>query len=61
MSKFYISHKTFLALKDLPLKSNMRTLLDTLSASTEFSSYRFRQGEKSVRSVRTLSAARSES
>ncbi|TNY19881.1 P-loop containing nucleoside triphosphate hydrolase protein [Rhodotorula diobovata] len=48
MSKFYISHKTFLALKDLPLKSNMRTLLETLSASTEFSSYRFRQGEKST-------------
>lgn len=49
MSKFYLSHRTFLALKDLPLKSNMRTLLETLAASTEFSSYRFRQGEKSVR------------
>lgn len=49
MSKFYLSHRTFLTLKDLPLKSNMRTLLETLAASTEFSSYRFRQGEKSVR------------
>jgi len=49
MSKFYLSHHTFLALKDMPLKSNMRTLLETLSASTEFGSYRFRQGEKSVR------------
>ncbi|GAA5835706.1 hypothetical protein JCM9279_004624 [Rhodotorula babjevae] len=48
MSKFYLSHQTFLSLKDMPLKSNMRTLLETLSASTEFSSYRFRQGEKSV-------------
>ncbi|GAA5906230.1 hypothetical protein JCM8208_000668 [Rhodotorula glutinis] len=48
MSKFYLSHRTFLTLKDLPLKSNMRTLLETLAASTEFSSYRFRQGEKSV-------------
>ncbi|BGP46261.1 ATP-dependent DNA helicase MER3 [Rhodotorula kratochvilovae] len=48
MSKFYMSHKTFLALKDLPQKSSMRTILETLAASTEFSSFRFRQGEKSV-------------
>ncbi|GAA6048956.1 hypothetical protein JCM3770_007137 [Rhodotorula araucariae] len=48
MSRFYISHKTFLAIKNLPPRSNMRAILETLAASTEFSSYRFRQGEKSV-------------
>lgn len=48
MSKFCVSHKTFLSLKDLPLKSNMRALLQTIANATEFSQYRFRQGEKSV-------------
>ena len=50
MSRFYISHETFLAIKTLPLKSGMRTLLETISNASEMSSYRFRQGEKSVRS-----------
>lgn len=50
MSRFYISHETFLAIKTLPLKSGMRTLLETISNASELSSYRFRQGEKSVRS-----------
>lgn len=49
MSRFYISHETFLAIKTLPVKSGMRALLETLSNATEMSSYRFRQGEKSVR------------
>ncbi|GAA6026781.1 hypothetical protein JCM8097_005857 [Rhodosporidiobolus ruineniae] len=48
MSRYYISHATFLALKSLPLKSSMRTLLETLAGATEFASYRWRQGEKSV-------------
>ncbi|GAA6001199.1 hypothetical protein JCM10207_007458 [Rhodosporidiobolus poonsookiae] len=48
MAKLYLSHTTFLKFKDLPLKSNMRTLLETLSSAHEFSSFRFRQGEKSV-------------
>ncbi|GAA5989083.1 hypothetical protein JCM10908_001151 [Rhodotorula pacifica] len=51
MSKFYISHETFVAIKTLPLKSGMRTLLETIAAATEMSSYRFRQGEKSVSSI----------
>lgn len=50
MSRFYISHETFLAIKTLPLKSGMRPLLETISNASEMSSYRFRQGEKSVRS-----------
>ncbi|KWU46356.1 P-loop containing nucleoside triphosphate hydrolase protein, partial [Rhodotorula sp. JG-1b] len=48
MSRFYISHETFLAIKTLPLKSGMRTLLETISNASEMSSYRFRQGEKNV-------------
>lgn len=49
MAKFYISHKTFLAIKELPVGANMRTLLETLCSSAELGSFRFRQGEKSVR------------
>ncbi|KAJ8295613.1 ATP-dependent DNA helicase MER3 [Rhodotorula toruloides] len=48
MAKFYISHKTFLAIKELPVGANMRTLLETLCSSAELGSFRFRQGEKSV-------------
>lgn len=48
MSKFYISHTSFNAIKSLPKKSSMRKLLETLSASTELSSFRWRQGEKTV-------------
>ncbi|GAA5919330.1 hypothetical protein JCM6882_002778, partial [Rhodosporidiobolus microsporus] len=48
MSRFYIAHDTFQSIKKLPLKSNMRTLLQTLAASSEFSSFRFRPGEKPV-------------
>lgn len=51
MAKFYISHKTFLAIKELPIGANMRTLLETLCSSAELGSFRFRQGEKSVRWV----------
>jgi hypothetical protein len=48
MSKFYISHSSFNAIKTLPKKANMRKLLETLSASSELSSFRWRQGEKTV-------------
>ncbi|BGP30278.1 ATP-dependent DNA helicase MER3 [Rhodotorula toruloides] len=48
MAKFYISHKTFLAIKELPVGASMRTLLETLCASAELGSFRFRQGEKGV-------------
>ncbi|GAA5829644.1 hypothetical protein JCM11251_000232 [Rhodosporidiobolus azoricus] len=46
MSRFYIAHDTFQTIKNLPLKSGMRDLLETLAASSEFSSFRFRPGEK---------------
>ncbi|KAI5479633.1 hypothetical protein MNV49_003143 [Pseudohyphozyma bogoriensis] len=48
MSRYYLQVSTFLLLKNLAPKANMRTLLETLSSCTEFSSIRFRQGEKSV-------------
>ncbi|BGP54086.1 ATP-dependent DNA helicase MER3 [Rhodotorula sphaerocarpa] len=48
MSKFYISYQTFLAIKTLPVKSSMRSLLSVIAQSSELSSYRFRQGEKSI-------------
>ncbi|GAA5969973.1 hypothetical protein JCM11641_000215 [Rhodosporidiobolus odoratus] len=48
MSKFYISHKTFLSLKNLPKKSSMRTLLETLVKADEFAGFRWRAGEKTV-------------
>ena len=49
MSRFYISHPTFVALKSMSSGVNMRTLLETLAKADEFSSFRIRQGEKSVR------------
>ncbi|GEM11682.1 DNA/RNA helicase, DEAD/DEAH boxtype [Rhodotorula toruloides] len=48
MAKFYISHKTFLAIKELPIGASMRTLLETLCSSAELNSFRFRQGERTV-------------
>ncbi|GAA5826052.1 hypothetical protein JCM5353_004194 [Sporobolomyces roseus] len=48
MSRFYISHPTFVALKSMSNGVNMRTLLETLAKAEEFSSFRIRQGEKSV-------------
>ncbi|GAA5900381.1 DNA helicase [Sporobolomyces salmoneus] len=48
MSRFYISHPTFVALKSMPHGANMRSLLETISKAEEFSSFRLRQGEKSV-------------
>lgn len=49
MSRFYISHPTFVALKSMSNGVNMRILLETLAKAEEFSSFRIRQGEKSVR------------
>lgn len=46
MAKNYLSQPTFVSLKNLPSKPNMRTLLETVSAASEFSQTRFRQGEK---------------
>ncbi|KAM0753841.1 P-loop containing nucleoside triphosphate hydrolase protein [Meredithblackwellia eburnea MCA 4105] len=46
MSRYYLSHETFLLLKAIPPKATMRALLETLSACSEFASIRFRSGEK---------------
>lgn len=43
-----MSQHTFVALKNLPSKASMRTLLETLSAANELSNIRFRQGEKGI-------------
>ncbi|BGP14081.1 ATP-dependent DNA helicase MER3 [Rhodosporidiobolus nylandii] len=48
MSKFYLSHPTFLSIKTLAPKSTMRSLLETLSKAQEFASFRWRAGEKPV-------------
>ncbi|SGZ22278.1 BQ5605_C022g09467 [Microbotryum silenes-dioicae] len=44
MSKFFLCQATFVALKNLPLKSSMRTLLEAMSKAGEFSSLRIRAG-----------------
>lgn len=49
MSRFYISVPTFVALKSMESGASMRVLLKALASAEEFSSFRFRQGEKSVR------------
>lgn len=46
MAKFYLSQSTFVALKKLPMKASMRVILETVSSASEFSSIRFRTGEK---------------
>ncbi|GAA5919935.1 hypothetical protein JCM1841_000052 [Sporobolomyces salmonicolor] len=48
MSKYYVSHPTFVSLKTMQPKAKMRTLLRALVNATELNSFRFRQGEKSV-------------
>ncbi|GAA5888947.1 hypothetical protein JCM5296_002752 [Sporobolomyces johnsonii] len=48
MSKYYVSHPTFVSLKTMQPKATMRTLLEALANATELNSFRFRQGEKSV-------------
>ncbi|GAA6062252.1 hypothetical protein JCM10212_001766 [Sporobolomyces blumeae] len=48
MSRFYISHSTFVALKSMTNGGTMRTLLETLCKAEDFASFRFRQGEKGV-------------
>ncbi|SCV68997.1 BQ2448_2017 [Microbotryum intermedium] len=44
MSKFFLCQITFVALKNLPFKSSMRTLLEAMSKAAEFSSLRIRAG-----------------
>ncbi|GAA5941043.1 DNA helicase [Sporobolomyces koalae] len=48
MSRFYISHPTFVALKAMPPGATMRTFLESLANAQEFSSFRLRQGEKAA-------------
>ncbi|GAA5951948.1 hypothetical protein JCM21900_000099 [Sporobolomyces salmonicolor] len=48
MSKYYVSHRTFVSLKTMQPKATMRTILRALVNATELNSFRFRQGEKSV-------------
>lgn len=48
MAKFYLSQQTLVSVMALPPKANMRSLLETVSAAGEFSSFRFRQGEKAL-------------
>lgn len=48
MSKYYLTLPTLLALKAIPPKTNMRGILEVISASTEFNDWRFRGGEKKV-------------
>lgn len=48
MSKYYLSHQTFLLLKAAPEQCTMRGLLEILSKCAEFNEVRFRQGEKTV-------------
>ena len=51
MSKYYLSHATFLLLKATPPQCTMRGLLELLSQSSESKDVRFRQGEKTVSPV----------
>lgn len=46
MARSYLSQATFVAIKNLPAKPNMRTLLETIAGASEFSGTRFRQGDK---------------
>lgn len=46
MARSYLSQATFVSIKNLPAKPSMRTLLETISGASEFSSTRFRQGDK---------------
>ncbi|GAA5978347.1 hypothetical protein JCM5350_001135 [Sporobolomyces pararoseus] len=48
MSRYYISHSTFVTLKSMPHGANMRSLLESVAKAEEFSSFRLRVGEKSV-------------
>lgn len=48
MSKFYISHGTLIKLNSVDAGAPMRVLLETLASCAEFSSIRFRAGEKTV-------------
>jgi len=57
MSKYYISHPTFVVLKSMPHGANMRSLLETISKAEEFSSFRIRAGEKSVSLARLFRIA----
>ncbi|KAK4058700.1 ATP-dependent DNA helicase MER3 [Microbotryomycetes sp. JL221] len=46
MARSFLSKSTFVSIKELPQKSGMRTLLETIAGAAEFREIRFRQGEK---------------
>ncbi|KAM0792521.1 hypothetical protein ACM66B_005190 [Microbotryomycetes sp. NB124-2] len=48
MARTFLSKATFVSIKELPPKSGMRALLETVSNASEFREIRFRAGEKSV-------------
>ncbi|SPO26563.1 related to HFM1 - DNA/RNA helicase [Ustilago trichophora] len=47
MSRFFIRHKSMLALMAIPEGANTRTILEAVSEAEEFGDQRMRQGEKS--------------
>ncbi|SPO26839.1 related to HFM1 - DNA/RNA helicase [Ustilago trichophora] len=47
MSRFFIRHKSMLALMGIPEGANTRTILEAVSEAEEFGDQRMRQGEKS--------------
>nr|WJN24856.1 meiosis specific DNA helicase [Pseudozyma thailandica] len=47
MSRFFLRHKTMLALMTIPEGANTRDILEALSQAEEFGDQRIRQGEKS--------------
>ncbi|GAC99202.1 potential translation-regulating helicase [Pseudozyma hubeiensis SY62] len=54
MSRFFIRHKTMLALMEIPTGANTRAILEALSQAEEFGDQRMRPGEKAVyNSLRT--------
>lgn len=48
MARCYLTKNTFVSLKEVPEKSNMRALLETICAASEFKEMRFRAGEKPI-------------
>ncbi|KAK4053120.1 ATP-dependent DNA helicase MER3 [Microbotryomycetes sp. JL201] len=48
MARTFLSKSTFVSIKELPAKSGMRAMLETVSNASEFREVRFRAGEKSI-------------